>query len=333
MALARCFVGLSHKQLLQVKAWLLCQLAQKKSSPVVPVVPVPPALIYSAVAFNDDGGSTDNLLRVFTSPDALTFTQVSQSYSDTGGSALRDPTIIYYYGKYWCAYTEDGGFYYGSAYFGLASSPDGITWTKVGDITCFTGSPPSNISYEWAPSWFIDPADGSLHLILNINDISGVGFFQPYEAHPTNSAMTTWSSAVAITGSTFVSDAKSMIDAFMDFKNGTYYLWYKNDTDKYIELASSASPFSGYTKIKTGNWAGWGHGNISGSNNGYEAPASLNLPNGNTRVLIDSSVSQGMYYSDSVDYVTWPALQLVTTLNTGVGPMDQLECRLLTPPV
>jgi hypothetical protein len=29
MALARCFVGLSHKQLLQVKAWLLCQWAKK----------------------------------------------------------------------------------------------------------------------------------------------------------------------------------------------------------------------------------------------------------------------------------------------------------------
>jgi hypothetical protein len=195
--------------------------------------------------------------------------------------------------------------------------------------------------YVWAPSWFIDPADGSLHLILNINASGGGGtnaplpgsIFQPWEMHPTNSAMTTWSSAVAITGSTFVSDAKSMIDAFMDFKNGTYYLWYKNDTDKYIELASSASPFSGYTKIKTGDWAGWGHGNTTGINNGYEAPASLNLPNGNTRVFIDSSVSRGMFYSDSVDYVTWPALQLVTTLGTGVGAMDQLECRLLVPPV
>jgi hypothetical protein len=57
MALARCFVGLSHKQLLQVKAWLLCQLAQKKSSPVVPSNPLNNGLL-AYWKMDEDTGTT-----------------------------------------------------------------------------------------------------------------------------------------------------------------------------------------------------------------------------------------------------------------------------------
>lgn len=309
ISLSSCFCGTSRKMLKQIGAYLMCNWANKAS------------ILYSAAAFHEN----DGLLRIFTSPDALTFTEVSESYLDS--APLRDPSIIFYSGKYWCAYTLDGGFaqFTQSPGFGLASSLDGKTWTKVGNILCGI-FPNGSLT---GPMWFIDPANGSLHITASIAPQSGTFFI--YEMHPTNAGMTAWSTAVALTGAGFSGNA--MIDGDLDFHNGTYYLWYKNDTTKYIELASSSAPFTGYTKIKIGDWAGWGHGNISGSNNGYESPCPLDLPGGVTRLFIDSSVGLGIYYSDSADYNTWSPLQLSTWNNPSAFTMSQPDVRLLSPPV
>lgn len=271
--------------------------------------------LLSAAAFAEN----DGILRTFTSPDGLTFTQVSQSYSDA--APLRDPSIIYFYGKYWAAYTIDGGI----NAFGLANSNDGITWAFVANIpTHATGA------LMWSPSWFIDPADGSVHLIINFEVTVGQ-IFRPYEMHPVTTDMLSWSNAAPISGAW--NALTNMIDGFMHYDAGTYYLWYKNDTANFVELASSTSLLSGFTLIKTGDWAGWGSGNITGSNHGYEAPSAITLANGTHRVYIDSSVAHGLYYSDSVDYVNWSALQLTTWNGTGGLTMSGPDVRLLTPPV
>jgi len=285
--------------------------------------PMTQSPVYTAATFKED----DGILYVSTSSDGLTFNEVSELYQDS--APLRDPTIIYYYGKYWCAYTLGDGATSGA--FGLASSSDGISWIKVGNISV---SIPL-VLHIWAPSWFINPSDGSLHLILNCNTSSNLSF-APYEMHPTNSGMTSWSASTLITGN-IAFTVTDMIDCFMEFINGTYYLWYKNDSSQYIELASSSSPFSGYTKIKTGDWNGWGHGNITGSNHGYEAPCALQLTNGTWILYVDSSVSQGIVYSTSPDGLHgWSPFKPATFNNpngcTMSGP-DIRQMAIVTPPV
>jgi len=85
MALARCFVGLSHKQLLQVKAWLLCQLAQKKSSPVVPVV-VPVIVADPANSVNTTGVTT--AIKWLNAPSPTTQVQIWRNNFGQAGTGI-----------------------------------------------------------------------------------------------------------------------------------------------------------------------------------------------------------------------------------------------------
>ena len=275
--------------------------------------------IYSAVAFKENDGK----LRVFGSNDAVNYMELSESYQDP--APLRDPTIIYYNGKYWCAYSLNYALQ--PATFALASSPDGITWTKVTNVSV------TGWTIAFSPTWFID-VDNSIHIVMPAfatpNTNTGG---QIIEIHPTNSAMTSWSNPVLVW-----SGASSSIDPYITYVGGQYLMWFKNDFLKYIELAISNSPFTGYQYQYAGDWNGWGHGNVSFGNNGYEAPCMLQLQNGNWVLYVDSSVSNGMLFStttDSAGVHGWGPLSGVcnTYYPFTPFPVSQLETRLLTPPV
>lgn len=318
-----CFCGTSRKVLRQISAYLTCQWANDGGAPAVPY-------IYSAAAFHEN----DGLLRVFGSYDATSFTEVSESYHDP--APLRDPTIIYYNGAFWCAYTMGTGQASNPPVIGLASSPDGLTWTNVGPIGLSGSYIPGN-TRVWAPSWFIDHVYGGIFLIFAMDKTSTHGSaFVPVYIQATNSSLTAWTAPSILAPFVPGSQSISMIDPFWDYYNGKFYIWFKDDTNKYICRASSTGRGGNYVIDKTGDWAGWGHGHVSSTpplGNGYEAPCLLPMVGGGFRLYVDDSIGYGTLFAASTDYNTWSALQDPTFSNPSGFAMSNAEVRVLTPPV
>lgn len=306
------------------------------------------AVTYTAATFKENDGT----LHVFTSSNAVTWNQLSESYqetmyvshdSQTFTGTLRDPTIFYNntaFFKYFCAYTiNTGSCWYNrgsdantTPAFGLAGSTDGKTWTRM-LYPYYIMSMQSSGRSLWAPSWFVDPSDGSIHLIVSMDAFAGSNHYLA-EMHPLDTYLTTWSDPVAIAGTW---TAASMIDGFEFKKGSTYYIFYKNDArpNPYIEIATSSSPFSGFTVIKSGDWAGWGSGQVGGVNNGYEAPSVVDIGT-NFRMYCDSSTSHGQWYSDiAYDLSTATSLTLGTFNNPpeNYPAMSGADARVLTVPV
>lgn len=226
---------------------------------------------------------------------------------------LRDPWIYDDGTYYWCVYGHATGSNI-VANAGLAKSTDAINWTKVTNIDCSAAG-----ALCYAGKWFVDPADSSVHVIIPVLAVDNTSPAVLYEIHPTNAAMTTWSTPVQITGVGFPS---SIIDPFMVYKSGTYYLWYKDEragTYGQILISSSSSPFSGYTTYKTGDWAGWATG-------GAMEAITVEQINANVwRVYADNLGGNGAYglsFSESYDdWATWTRFQALVTPydNTGIS--------------
>ena len=216
--------------------------------------PPPPPRSYLAAAHNNDyagGGSFDNYLHGFTSDDGLAWTPLAANTAAASlypSATLRDPGLLYSDGTYWIAANA------GATSFPVLSCDtfDGTAFTLVHNVDC---SSVSGLTQVWAPSWFVD-VDDSIHVLF----CSATSSQDLYEVHPTNSAMTTWSTPTQITGTGFATGGSGSIDPNLTYYDGTYYLMWKNNGTNYMCLSVSSSPFSGYTTPHTGNWASWGTG-------------------------------------------------------------------------
>lgn len=107
--------------------------------------------VFLASAFKNG----DNKLYLFASNDGRYFSILDASPFFTSPSTLlRDPSIMYWKGKYWIAFTSevaDGN------KFRLASSSDLINWTDAGFVDCsaVAGAPNAG-AVVIAPEWFND---------------------------------------------------------------------------------------------------------------------------------------------------------------------------------
>lgn len=222
----------------------------------------------------------------------------------------RDPAIIKIGSMFWIAHTN-----FTNTFFTVLSSSDLKQWSSVHDVDM---TDIANLHYVWAPQWFID-ADGSVHVFVCCSTNGLTSNFQIYEVHPTNGAMTLWSSPVLIT----ITGENNIIDPFMILKGGTYYLWYKEEDTDYIQYASSATLLGTYTNVKTGNWASWG--------TPRESPSLIQLNSITWRIYINEHSgfnSVAVYWSDSIDdWTTWSAPVAVTSswivaASTVIGIID-----------
>jgi len=243
-------------------------------------------------------GSLQQLLLEF-SPDGVNFgCSATVSYAPQ----VRDPSIMFYSGKWWVAHTnagavgctQDNG-------FSVTSSSDLQTWANpICVIPAVSGS-----ALAWAPEWFID-TDGSVHIVVAVST-EGCSFgssnMQIYEMHPTAADFSTWSNPVLLT----VSGMTDIIDPFMVKVGSTYYLWFKQSCSTGdIGYASSSSLTGAYTLVQSGNWAGWGPA---------EGPALYFLGGSSWRLYWDicsggacSGVLGQLYHTESTDnWVTWSA--------------------------
>ena len=252
--------------------------------------------LYLMAAFNEDD---DNSLYLLYSKDGITWNDFPKKpvYQEAT-IGIRDPGICYYHGKWYVSYTDTNAPYY---QFKIIESSDLINWSLLVTLDARSMGQAS-ATLAWAPEWFIDDADDSVHLFLSVSDSDHLGMHL-FETHPTNAGWTTWSNLLQITGTSFPS---AMIDPFIVKIGSIYYLWYKDEVTLHIEYATSTSLTSGYTTIESGDWAGWGDHREGES----LVQVSANL----WRIYYDHYVQNGLYYSESDDlFDTWSTPALITT--------------------
>ncbi|MFE9682219.1 glycoside hydrolase family 43 protein [Streptomyces sp. NPDC006285] len=234
--------------------------------------------------------SNDGTVNVYQSDDATDFRLLRASAYTPPAGRIRDASILrhtdgYYYITYTTHTWQDT-----STTIGFARSQDRVNWTFLYDHTV----PVANLSRAWAPEWFVD-SDGSVNILVSCSTANDEWIFTPYRLRATNSALTAWSSPVALSGI-----GANHIDTFVVRTGSTYHAFTKNETSKYIEYATASSLTGPYTISRTGNWAGWG--------GTREGAALIQLDNGAWRIFFDGYGDGSYYYSDSYDtFATWTA--------------------------
>lgn len=234
--------------------------------------------------------SNDGTVNVYESDDATDFRLLKASAYTPPSNRIRDASVFrhtdgYYYITYTTHTWQDT-----STTIGFARSSDRLNWTFLYDYTV----PVAGLSRAWAPEWFVD-SDGSVNIIVSCSVTSDEWIFTPYLLKATNSALTAWSSPVALSGI-----GANHIDTFIVKIGSTYHAFTKNETTKYIEYATASSLTGTYTISRTGNWAGWG--------GTREGPALVQLDNGGWRIFFDGYGDGSYYFSDSYDtFATWSA--------------------------
>jgi beta-xylosidase len=267
-----------------------------------------PKDLYAAVGMPS---ATSGPLELFKSPDAVHWHYSSIKYRRRP-TYVRDPFVFTdqngnpapYDGYYWLFHTSST--VTGSS-FALAYSSDLVHWRFSQYISCAAITGPSG--YCWAPKGYMDDG-GRMHIIVSLGDASTP--MQPYEMHPlTLDPGGAWSTPV-ILGMTGLPG--SMIDAVI-VRDGTTTrrLFYKNDTTKFIEEATSTSDFTGYTPLYAGNWAGWGGAPVGA---GWESPSVIKI--GSTWYIYMTNAGAGsitMYSTtDDITAANWS--RLASTIQT-----------------
>jgi hypothetical protein len=213
----------------------------------------------------------------------------------TVGQPACTPSVLYYNNQIWMVsnFTNTYGAGAQQHYLNVGTmSLTGLGYTQVAQID-FTGAIGSGSSAAvWPGCLFQDPYDGSVHAYNGASaDQSSDAGFIIYETHPTNRAWTAWSVPAAVTISGIPNNAIDCRVFNVGGASGTYYLLYKNENTKYVELASGTSSTGvlgvAWTVIKTGNWAGWGQP--------FEAP-DVHFINGQWLILLDAQ-GAGIYQS------------------------------------
>ncbi|MEU5478292.1 glycoside hydrolase family 43 protein [Streptomyces mirabilis] len=234
--------------------------------------------------------SDDGTVNVYQSDDATDFRLVKSSAYTPPSNRIRDASVFkhtdgYYYLTYTTHTWQDV-----STTIGFARSSDRANWTFLYDYTV----PLTSLSRAWAPEWFVD-GDGSVNVIVSCSTTDDEWIFTPYVMRAANSALTAWSSPVALSGI-----GANHIDTFIVKIGSTYHAFPKNETTKYIEYATASSLTGPYTITRTGDWAGWG--------GTREGPSVIQLDNGAWRIFFDGYGDGSYYYSDSYDtFATWTA--------------------------
>ena len=241
-----------------------------------------------------------NALARLESWDAATWYNQPIKYTPNGTDSVRDPSVHIINGTYWLAHTVAPNASTACTNFALASSTDGRTFTyqRYVDCTAVVGNDAN--SRTWAPEFFVE-ADGTVRIYF-AGSTSGASNFKIYETHATAADLSTWSTPVQIAGTSLPSN---MIDAFMVKRGSTYYLWYKNETTKYIELLSSSAPTTDFVVAQSGDWAGWG--------SGLEGASVIQLDDGRWKIWLNAYASSQMYESvSSDDWATWSTKTLIS---------------------
>lgn len=203
-------------------------------------------------------GASESKLRVALSQTGESWGGISnQALYNSSTGELRDPSIIYYQGAFWCAFTSNA-FITPSpgTQWGLTSSVDLVNWTTNTEISASgsAGTPTQTFS----PEWFRDPGTTDytgLHILVSLN--FGGSTFALGEMHPTNAQLTTWSQPVVITTTAYTAGT-SQNDFYCIKVGPTYYLFYTGVSVQ-AAYATSSALTGPYTTIATNLFPGQGN--------------------------------------------------------------------------
>ncbi|MDB5455206.1 MAG: Beta-galactosidase, partial [Caulobacter sp.] len=236
-----------------------------------------PTARYTMTAFTNASASNMN---VYDSTDGARFTlKKALAYTPPSG-LIRDPSVMKAAdGWYYVAYTTG---WTGNT-IGLARSRDLVDWTFLRDVIV----PVAGATNTWAPEWFVDD-DGAINLIVSISITGQQGFFQPYVITAAGPTLAAWSAPRPLSGL-----GPNYIDTFVVKAGGLYNAFAKNETSKFIELATAPALEGPWTLKGAGDWAGWG--------GWVEGPALTRAPDGAWRIYFDDYKAKRYWFSDSRD--------------------------------
>ncbi|MFT7723227.1 MAG: beta-galactosidase [Roseateles sp.] len=289
------------------------------STPSLPVRPPPrgeTSFLMSAFT-----ATSQDRLSLFTSSDGIGFTSLGSEVYQPPRGLLRDPSIIRAAdGLYYIAYTTG----WSGSTFGLARSADLKHWTHLADVPVRL----PGVSNVWAPEWFRD-ADGSLRLVVSLSRTGTQGPFGAYTLKVLDAGFTAFSDPVPMRGL-----EHNTIDTFVVRDGGRYTAFTKNETTKFIELATAPALDGPWTVQKTGDWAGWG-----GWTEGQSlVPIKSSDGRPGWRIYFDDYTTKRYWYSDSFDgFGTWtPKRELGgvsgTVRHFTVIPQDTAQLQRATAP-
>jgi len=290
----------SALRLVSLASLLLCATAQAQDLPgqQAPTAVSTPARALAPVAKAERTylmsafmATSQNTLSLFSSNDGINFTSLGSEVYTPAKELLRDPSIIRAAdGLYYIAYTTN----WNGATFGIAKSADLKSWTHVADVPVKL----PGVKNVWAPEWFRD-SDGSLKLVVSLSTIGTQGPFGAYTVKALDAGFTKFGDPVPMQGL-----EKNYIDTFVIQHEGRFVAFTKNETTKFIEMATAPSVDGPWTFQKTGDWAGWG-----GPSEG-QALVPVKDANGKAgwRIYFDDYMTKRYWYSDSFDGLqTWTA--------------------------
>ncbi len=255
---------------------------------LAPAAPAAAATRYVFAVFKGDSVDKEKL-SIYTSTDGLNFKLLADTGYGGPTGVLRDPSIMKHTdGKYYVAHTVQS-WDTNSSSFAIASSPDLLKWTAVTTVDTRSLSP----AHTWAPEWFKDD-DGSVNLIVNLDQTTAEWSFRSYRFTATDDTLTKWSAPTAI------GIGPNTIDTFVVKVDSTYHAFTKNETTKYIEHATATRLDGPWTWVGKDDWAGWG--------SGKEGPALFRLASGDWRIIMDRYSGGGCLYATSSDLTRWSAV-------------------------
>lgn len=255
--------------------------------PAAPVV-AKDSPTYTLTSFSNGNAAAMNVYRA---DDALNFKPVKELAYQPPQGLIRDPSIMRHSdGNYYVVYTTN----WTGDEIGFARSSDLTSWTFLGNQKIAV----PGITNAWAPEWFRDD-DGSVHVVLSVSSNGTQGLFKPWFVTAQDAGLTQWSAPKLLSGL-----GPNYIDAFIIKQDRRYYAFAKNETTKFIELATAASLEGPWVVIKSGDWAGWGRH--------VEGPALVKRPDGGWRLYFDQYMDKRYWYSDSINgFDSWsPKVEL-----------------------
>lgn len=255
-------------------------------------------------------GVTDEKLSVFYSPDGKTVFGGGANlvYGDPNtGTSLRDPSTLKIGNTWFTAYTVNNGL---SKNFAVIKSTDLLNWTQVALVDV---SSIGSINQAWAPELILD-TNGDVYVFFSSMAVT-TGIGSAYRVKATASDLSTWSAPVAVS---WTSAPSNIIDPTFVKSGSTWYCFYKHETTKYIERATSSSLTGTYTIDQTGNWTGWG--------SGVEGPELVKVNATTWRIYVDRYVAgTGYAWAESSDLTTWTALTNVTIAPGALGASQTIR--------
>ena len=251
-------------------------------------------------------------LKIATSADGTNFQMLlhngSESLYSAPAGAVRDPSICHVGDSYYVAYTA--GNFGDAQHFSIIRSQDLQTWTPVTNVDTSSLAP----THTWAPELFADD-DGTVTAFVALETTNNQ--FKLYYSTATDASLSNWTVPAPVGGAF---SGRVCIDPHVIKKGGIYYLSYRHydngGTGDYIEIATSPSLTTGYTLLKTGDFAGWGGG-------GKEGPCLTWREDGKWRMYLSDSTQplSPIVFSDSLDNMTtWSPLTLIAS-NTNIPPL------------